>query len=880
MIYKGQFRNRINELIEVQIRCNQEAEGEQEIWAFDAYNPTTAPDIAFTDDPVEITCETDDTWEHIIQHSATIHLLVKEDQPQFFAADARDVEVNIIRDGKLIFAGFVEPQSYSQDYDEVYDELELQCIDMLSAMDNYPYACIYTKQEYDTYKANSKALWFKEILMRCLLGKNEDGSYTVGYDELLYDKNSVQLFDKNGEELRECAYDSRRETPDITGDGPYLWMEHCVRHKDYPTRLILSTLRIDDILFLGEEYDDLMTAKDVVNELLKYLNLRIVQEGFDFYIFSAETVKRAEGAVRFYNLCVTDTVTDKQGVYKDVQMQTTELTTDQIGGAVSIDREEINNLITVTCDQDETETIVENPLDSDALTCPVPHVDVAALEYIATGDGANANMKWWLQNMATSYASDDVRNIHYIQLAQHPNWDVLPTLTKDTDQIAMYANRALAKFLYHGTAANECDTPYLVIPSDAAYSRLSYTSPSSAGNLTPVDDTYNNYLVISGSAMMVGLLAYQVSGIRGLYSAVIKRGTRKYMHDNSTFIYAYMTTEAWGSKTGSRSLAFYDHNHYGKEDYDWSKNNNWDDDLAYPTVIPATDNGYKMSQVESDTTYPIMSCMLKVGDKYAYRKADGTWGWTTKESYFDVMVDIAAGEYNVNAWHDIHNEVPSGKSFAKDAEGLMIPITASDKVSGQVQFSIIYAQGAVGVYADSLWFKDFEIKVYSDNDNINGTKDEDLIYSSNEDNTFKNDKNIDMKLATSLTMDDRIKKELAAKVTKNSPTLYNDASYTALQFLRGTEEWEEKKPEEHYIDAAYSEHSKVLTDMTFEFRSETKRWGYFDRMTIPNKARWQGITFWTHAVTENLSQAIQEVKLKQRNDLVEGLPIVSYSKQN
>ncbi len=90
--------------------------------------------IFFTDDPVEIRHSVNDTFDHLLRSQATIRLLTRDFVKDFFCTSCMDAVVNIYRGDRCIFAGFIEPQAYSQGYNEVYDELELTCIDALSAL--------------------------------------------------------------------------------------------------------------------------------------------------------------------------------------------------------------------------------------------------------------------------------------------------------------------------------------------------------------------------------------------------------------------------------------------------------------------------------------------------------------------------------------------------------------------------------------------------------------------------------------------------------------------------------------------------------------------------------------------------------------------------
>lgn len=55
-------------------------------------------------------------------------------------------------------------------------------------------------------------------------------------------------------------------------------------------RDIFDSVSIYESLFFGEEFDDLWTAEDTISEILKYYNLHIRQEGFDYYIYHRSSI--------------------------------------------------------------------------------------------------------------------------------------------------------------------------------------------------------------------------------------------------------------------------------------------------------------------------------------------------------------------------------------------------------------------------------------------------------------------------------------------------------------------------------------------------------------------------------------------------------------
>ena len=101
----GKFKSISNVEYSVEINCPYD----YEIGSDDTIN--------FTDEPIEINQDISDTFEHIIKTQAEINLLVKNYLGDYiFSADDRSIEVFIYRDNKCIFNGYIQPQTYNQDF--------------------------------------------------------------------------------------------------------------------------------------------------------------------------------------------------------------------------------------------------------------------------------------------------------------------------------------------------------------------------------------------------------------------------------------------------------------------------------------------------------------------------------------------------------------------------------------------------------------------------------------------------------------------------------------------------------------------------------------------------------------------------------------------
>ena len=131
--------------------------------------------IFFTDDPVEITSQVNDTFDHILRYQASVRLLCKNFVPDFFCSSCRDAVVNILRNGECIFVGYVEPQAFSQGYNEDYDEVELTCIDCLSALSYSNYRNVGAAAVlYDALKGKAAQRTFYDIIAEILNDVGDD----------------------------------------------------------------------------------------------------------------------------------------------------------------------------------------------------------------------------------------------------------------------------------------------------------------------------------------------------------------------------------------------------------------------------------------------------------------------------------------------------------------------------------------------------------------------------------------------------------------------------------------------------------------------------------------------------------------------------------
>ena len=261
MFIHGEFTNKQGQRVRVEILTGQDRTTELEIGTEEAGLWFTA------EDPVVVESEVNDTFDVLLPHSCTVRLLSRQFRPEFFCTSCREAVVNVRLAGRLVFAGFIEPMALSQPYNDALDELELSCIDALSAL------------QYSKYK-------------------------DVGAAGVIYEELRLQATIRTFRDIAEGILTGIASGIDLSGGQPeFLWdMSKGMAEQDRAAGAdVLSGIAVNDLLFLGDTEDDAWTQQDVLAELLRYLDLHIVQDGGTFRVFSWETLK-ADGSAQWHPL--------------------------------------------------------------------------------------------------------------------------------------------------------------------------------------------------------------------------------------------------------------------------------------------------------------------------------------------------------------------------------------------------------------------------------------------------------------------------------------------------------------------------------------------------------------------------------------------------
>lgn len=849
---------------------------------------TEKADVYFSEDPAEIENEVNDTFDVLLRNSAKIRLLCGNLITNLFSTSCRDAVVNIYKNDTCIFAGFIEPQTLSQPYNNRWDELELNCIDALSALQYSKYKNVGALGViYAFVKAEAAQRSFYDIATEILQGVTE------GLDIL-------------GNQNIKFWYDGSKAVDAQTAN----------RYQ------VFRQLSISDLLFMGDDESDVWQQDEVLEELLKYLNLHIVQDGFNFYIFSWESVKATPDKIIWHDIVANSTKTTAQQAVTIALTNVADCdTTISIG--------DVYNQLLLTAKVEDIESVIESPLDDDLLVSPYINKQKYLTEYSSDGEGKTAYyaMKAMVNGESTNYGGGAITH-WYVQVMRNKLWTFPMKGNTGVDLVDYFGSEgtnqhALPDWLGQApgaaimalgsvkiNTANDDNSPtskvnmtnYLVVsvngngidndenktyPSVADIQKnipyAVYTGNKAGGVFSPSDDKTTNYIVLSGKVILNPIMA-----VTGNFSAMRKKmgdrppyqgsggggGTtpppmyfwHKTVPSRNNGDGRYYTRQYWQAETPDKEVSwhegadsgFYPYTGEGSEEYEFK----------YSEVGDGSD---KISKVA------VLACMLVIGNKCVVEKTpDNDQGDTDENGKPIPYTNTPEDAYKNFVWKEfkersecqsddeyyqqcftigfdpkigdklIGQEYDLQKTFSYklgiDAEGIAIPITKGDKISGQVRFMILgpvnatwdvitrrhptffrhtkWSSSSVPLLAhvSSILIKSFEVKVYSDNGLIsNGDDDNDIIYMSDTKETFVNKKDdLEFKINSALTATECAQLGVSNTVKLSTPLNISTGDGVLEVYDRNGNV--KAKPEQIYVDSYYTEYHKPRIVMEQKLR--------------------------------------------------------------
>lgn len=864
---------------------------------------TEKADVYFSEDPAEIENEVNDTFDVLLRNSAKIRLLCGNLIKDLFSTSCRDAVVNIYKNDTCIFAGFIEPQTLSQPYNNRWDELELNCIDALSALQYSKYKNVGALGViYAFVKAEAAQRSFYDIATEILKGVTE------GLDIL-------------GNQNIKFWYDGSKAVDAQTAN----------RYQ------VFKQLSISDLLFLGDDESDVWQQDEVLEELLKYLNLHIVQDGFNFYIFSWESVKATPDKIIWHDIVANSTKTTAQQAVTIALANVADCdTTISIG--------DVYNQLLLTAKVENIESVIESPLDNDLLVSPYINKQKYLTEYSSDGEGKTAYNAFYAMthNQKTTYGAGAITD-WYVQVMRNKQWTFPMKGNTDIDIVDYFGSEgtnqhALPDWLGQApgaaimalgsvkmNTANDDNSPtskvnmtnYLAVsvngngidndenktyPSVADIQKnipyAVYTGNKAGGVFSPSDEKTTNYIVLSGKVILNPIMR-QTNTYTNLHNKEWHGGLPMGLKENEIYVWhqtvpsrnngdgRYYTRQYWQAETPDKEVSwhegadsgFYPYTGEGPEEYEFK----------YSAVGDSTDTISKVA---------VLACMLVIGDKCVVET--GTDGQTTDfvwqkykersecqsddeyyQQCFTIGFDPKIGDKLVGTEFSIQNNIDYKMGI--DAEGIAIPITKGDKISGQVRFMILgpvnatwdvitrrhptffrhtkWSSSSVPLLAhvSSILIKSFEVKVYSDNGLIsNGNDDNDIIYMSDTKETFVNKKDdLEFKINSALTATECAQLGVSNTVKLSTPLNISTGDGVLEVYDRNGNV--KAKPEQIYVDSYYTEYHKPRIVMEQKLRDIDNVVSLFNHY----RHEALGKEFFVQGIGRNLIEGRADLTLKE-----------------
>lgn len=721
MILRGEFRDLSDELLTVLIKSGGSG----------TVKEIGKDGLYFAADPVQIEESIEDITEHVVRKSATINLVVSDYLGDvLFTGAARDIVVNIWKGSECIFAGYVEPATFSQPFNSSVDEFTLNCTDFLSTL------------QYTSYK-NIVPLNYRQAVQ-------EAGS--TSFMEVLgriFDTRGLNLYNNQKPRL---LYDQSKGT---------------AKGKE---GTVFEELSISELFIIGKDEDSTWTYENLLKEVLQYLNLHIRQEGLDFYIYDWDTLVQGN-TINWLDL--------QTGEVVGKQPQSIIINPSHYAGSdTSLSTSEVVNQFQLSCSLEGQDTIIESPLAEDSLKSHYKGQQLILTEISSLGSGKSANeafnaavkgqpttydalteTDWYMRSMYNPTwklrRSEDMLEVdengtginqHKVAqyLRDHPLTPALLRLGSVERKAKATDNSPTSKidtdnYLVISIGGNENDSADEHKPSDNDLRDCSplieYVGNKSGGVFSPPDSETTNYLVFSGSLLMQPIL-YESSVGRASrvssYDLILKHGARKTQGKEYKAVVPFYDPPKRDNvfdlrrldsnlvkSEGNEEGRYYTRKHYSARlNTDRPTYNStgsyfqpWTKDKAaqglkfeYSSVGDSTDKFSKL---------PILECELKIGSKYCvetvldvygdskfewltldeikarpdltYKDVDGTTKYKTTMS---LGINPKIGDFIIGLEHSIQNTIDYTMNL-DGKEGTAIPIKQSDRLSGRVSFKIL-----------------------------------------------------------------------------------------------------------------------------------------------------------------------------------------------
>lgn len=726
--------------------------------------------VAWGSEPITIEENIDDSFSPLITKTATIRLVTSKYLGHLLYTTKPQINVIIKKNGDVIFAGGIEPYTFTQPFSNFIEEIEINCIDILGLMQYFKYADLNVGRRYENEEINTG--------LRQHIFSQADYEYCkTGIVNTTFER-FINLYLLNSDSTHN--YFSPDNFYDFELPNFDVWYD-CSKQVDSRSipENIFKQLSISQAYLYGDDFDDCMTVQDVMSNMLTYLNLHIKQEGDIFYIFDWDSLRGTQ--IVWYS-------------YRDKVKYNHRLPKNQLspskyaGNDTTITTGETYSQMILTCDLDSNDEVIQSPMDEDTITSVWPTKQFYCREYLLEHKNDKAAFTelvrnqsvpnrnytltdWYIQVLYSKYWNFYTHDGDYINKFEYDNYgnyinaaNVLryarnhyftPVLlnvtkvsnpTKREDNTVEYeADRSTQLYItINGNDYINADITGTKHPTDSEIQNYNspiaeYISPKGGTVFSPTDPDTTNYLVFSGKITLIPNTYYSV--FNGWFNNLDEEGIRIGMAYNNT----------WTSNIsyGGNSL-------YGRRFFDLKTPQDkpsFNSLIAEPNLIlkdmhlSATDKDYKGEFFKYNWTaandrdgdkiakIPLLACELIIGDKRLVEydmdeNGNSKFKWVPKNSgvyeydkddneniliqTFSLGINPKIGDFIVGTEFDMQNTVTFDMNLG-DERGIAIPIKESDNLSGTLTFRILGVYNITWndvVYRHGTWFRK---KKWSDN---------------------------------------------------------------------------------------------------------------------------------------------------------------------
>lgn len=752
------------------------------------------------EEPITIKTEGhDDVTTTILPRSCSIRLVADRFIPQLYQKDYTTsrvvVQEEIEGETVTLFAGYLTPMTLSQGFTSPMEEVELNCIDYLGALQYSRYRGIKSKVQWDVFSENASNRSFADIFADTFNGIG------VTYDNI----------------------------PQQANGGTAM------------------SLLINERLFLGDSFDDLWTNDKVVEAIVKYLNCYITTNGGVVVVRSLSSRQEGDAIEIDSNISFgTDHQISIGEVYSKIELNCDLKSEDE-------------PLPSPLDDDSFESPFDRKQLYMSEWVCPPPsnikdehdalHWSQENATKLRDGEEVFAEglkkRDWYIRQLfpkgwVMHEPGEMATPAKDVAEWQNSRADLvtklcgctalkLDSVTKnyspsDTTSQASTSTKTSMIIGVHGMSKDQA-----TLEADITNHAPRATYNGNFVSLSPTDDATTNYVVISGSVALQALRS-------GVYR---KKDEEKYTVRFSEYYKAQTTSAspiAWADNFKKFPLIpFLAEEERCEYKYEGQ-------------------NGYALDNIGR---LPVLACMLRVGNKCVVENGNSgdisSFEWrqykrreecASDAEYFSqcfyISIDPKIGDYIIGQEYSIRNNISPAMGI--EGSGIAIPVKAINDVKGDISFSIL---GPVALSWDKwtdnrswwdrlwgthkhmvtsvpllksverIWLNDFNVKVVSDNAGYDPLEEKDLVYVSAEDESFYNTMEVDFDICSALTANER--QQLGVKESTGVATPINPdgSAVTSLRFGSILE-----KPEIMYVDTIYNAVSTPKIELEHSLKRE------------------------------------------------------------